>query len=99
MKDSKTVDKVFAFFLMLVAGIMFSLFVFLLVKADRYDKLVNDIDFASCVYSQNFDSFNYSYDEEEKAWVARIEKDGNLRSITWHDSETVQAMILKTYCK
>jgi hypothetical protein len=99
MKDRQTIDGVFAFFIAITLAAMFSLFVFLLVKSDRYDKLVNNVDFASCVYAQDFDSFNFSYNEELEAWQAKIVKGDDLRSITWSDENTVKAIVLKTYCK
>lgn len=96
---NKTPDKVFGIFIILIISAIFSLFMYLLVKSDRYDKLTNDVDFAACVYAQDFDSFHFSYDKEIGAWRAEIEKDWNARSITWSDDETVQAIVLKTYCK
>ena len=71
---NKTPDKAFGIFIILTIVTIFSLFVYLLIKSDRYDKLTNDVDFAACVYAQDFDEFNFSYNEEKKAWTARIEK-------------------------
>lgn len=96
---NKTPDRAFGIFIILTNITIFLLFLYLIVKSDRYDKLTNDVDFAACVYAQDFDEFNFSYDKEVKAWTARIQKGDDLKTITWSDDETVQAIVLKTYCK
>lgn len=93
------VDKAFKIFAILCFSMAAFVFWIICRDAIRYQEMANDVDFAACVYAQDFDYFNFSYDKKAKAWKARIEKGDDLKTITWSDDKTVQAIVLKTYCK